>query len=383
MTTRKLRAVATALLLGTAILGAVAAFQTASAQGSVSAAMGPPLKEMQAHLAAKRYSEATARLNAAAALAKTPYENQVVKQYRDIIAIQSGDTSTPLGAKAKFANDAQSGNWRGVIADADILKKMNALDAQSMVVVAQAYYRLNDSKNCIAYIRSNRLGGETALQTLQRCAYDAGDEATQRQALEQLVSATGKAEHWKGLLRLAERAKGLKDPQSLDLYRIKALTGNLTTEEEVFVYAQLAIQLKFAAEAVTVVQKGIADKILPTTGQKADRTNRLLKLASDRAAQAAAGAAKALADAQSAPTGDALVQIGGDQVGQGKAKEAIATIQAGIAKKPADMGYAQTRLGAAYLAAGQKAEAGRAFNAVKGDERVVMVAHLYELVARR
>jgi tetratricopeptide (TPR) repeat protein len=137
--------------------------------------------------------------------------------------------------------------------------------------------------------------------------------------------------------------------------------------------------MRMPQEGKAVLTKAIADK----TVNADDRTNRLLKLATDRAAQAAAGAAKALADAQAAPQGDALVQIGGDQVGQGKAKEAIATIQAGIAKKPADMAYAQTRLGAAYLAAGQKAEAIRAFNAVKGDDKLMMVAHLYELVARR
>ena len=194
MTMRNLRAAATALALGTAVLGVSAAFHAASAQ-NVSPAVGGPLTEAKTLAAAKRFQEASSRVNAAAAAAKTPTENAAVKQMRDYLAVASGDTSTPLGAKAKFAADANAGKWREVIAGADILKKMNALDTQSQVVVAQAYYRLNDSKNCMSYIRNNRLSGESALALLQRCAYDAGDEVTQRQSLEQLVASTGKAEY--------------------------------------------------------------------------------------------------------------------------------------------------------------------------------------------
>jgi len=379
MSVHKLRAAATALLLGTAVLGAGAAFHPAQAQ-SVSAAVGGPLNEAKSLVASKRFSEAKAKVDAAAAAAKTPAENAAVKQMKDYLAVSSGDTSTGLGAKAKFANDANAGRWRDVIADADALRKTGALDAQSHLVIAQAYYSLNDPKNCMSYIRTNLRGSgsESVLALLQRCAYDAGDEVTQRQSLEQLVASTGKAEHWKGLLRLAERSKGIKDHQTLDIYRIKALTGNLTTADEVSTYAQIAVQLKFAAEAEAVVQKGFADKTLPVN----ERNNRLLKLATDRARENAAAAPKALADAQKAPKGDALVQFGEDQIGQGKAKDAIATIQAGIAKTPVDMANAQLRLGTAYLAAGQKGEAARAFAAVKGDDKVMMVAHLYELVSR-
>ena len=90
---------------------------------------------------------------------------------------------------------------------------------------------------------------------------------------------------------------------------------------------------------------------------------------------------QAMAAAQTQP-GDALVTLGEDQIGQGKAKDAIATIQAGIARNPKDPAEAQLRLGTAYLAAGQKADAIKAFNAVKGDEKAMMVAHLYSLAAR-
>jgi tetratricopeptide (TPR) repeat protein len=169
----------------------------------------------------------------------------------------------------------------------------------------------------------------------------------------------------------------MKDHNTLDIYRLKAMTGNLATADDVMLYAQLALQMKSAAEAKAAIEKGIANQTLPAN----DRTNRLLKLATDRANANAANFDKAVAAAQNQP-GDALVALGEDQIGQGKAKEAIATIQAGIAKNPKDMAEAQLRLGTAYLAAGQKADAIKAFSAVKGDDKAVMVAHLYTLAAR-
>ena len=57
--------------------------------------------------------------------------------------------------------------------------------------------------------------------------------------------------------------------------------------------------------------------------------------------------AKNLAAAQAAPKGDPLVKIGEDQWGQGKAKDAVATIKAGIAKGVDDKNNAQIRLGMA------------------------------------
>ena len=375
MNVRNLRAAAAAFVIGGAMLGATAV----SAQTSVSSAVGRPLQEARQLADSGRYKEAMARLDTAAGAAKTPAENNVVNQMKQYVAVKSGDASIggALGAKAKFAADAGAGRWREVIAGGEALKKTNALDAQSMLVVAQAYYKLSDARGCMSYIRNNLGaggGGENGLQLLQRCAYDAGDQVAERAALEQLVSRTGKPEYWASLLKLAERSKGLKDQNTLDLYRLKALTGNLKTPDDVMTYAQIALVRRVPAEAMTVVNKGIADKLLPAN----DRTNRLLKLANDRNAEANANAAKARAG-----NGDAVVELGQQEIGAGKAKEAIATIQAGIAKKPTSMSDAQIRLGTAYLAAGQKAEAARTFNAVKGNPADEIVAKLYATYARQ
>ena len=375
MNVRKLRAAAAAVVIGGVMLGATAV----SAQTSVSSAVGRPLQEARQLADSGRYKEAMARLDTAAGAAKTPAENNIVNQMKQYVAVKSGDASIggALGAKAKFAADAGAGRWRDVIAGSVALKKTNALDAQSMLVVAQAYYKLSDARGCMSYIRNNLgagAGGESGLQLLQRCAYDARDEVAERAALEQLVARTGKPEYWGSLLKLAERSRGLKDQNTLDLYRLKSLTGNLKTPDDVITYAQIALVRRVPAEAITVVNKGIADKMLPAS----DRTNRLLKLATDRNAEANANAAKLRAG-----NGDALVELGQQEVAAGKAKEAIVTIQSGIAKKPSSMTDAQIRLGTAYLADGQKAVALSTFNTVKGNPADEIVAKLYATYARQ
>lgn len=378
MNLRTVRAAAAALVIGTAVLGATAA----SAQTSVSKEVGAAYNEAKALTAQKRYREAMQRLDSAPA--KTAGERAVIEQMKQYVAIQSGDASIggALGAKAKFAQDAAAGRWDAVIAGGDALRKAGALDAQSMVVIAQAYYRKNDPKGCMRYIRSNLgagAGGESGLQLLQRCAYDAGDLVAERQALEQLVGRTGKPEYWSQLLRLAQRGRGLTDQNTLDIYRLKSMTGSLTTADETMTYAQIALVRQMPAEAIAVIDQSTKAKIMPAN----DRTARLLKLATDRNAEANAGAAKALAAANAAPNGDALVAVGQQQVSQGKAKDGVASIRAGIAKKPTNVAEAQLRLGAALLADGQKAEAVRAFNAVKGSEQAQMIAGLYAIYARR
>jgi len=264
-----------------------------------------------------------------------------------------------------------------VIADAEFLRKNNVFDAQSQLIVGQAYYKAGDYAGCVKF--SKTLGGsDTALELQARCAYEIGDEATQRTAYEELVSRSGKPEYWKGLLKLGERSRGLNDHNTLDINRIRYLTGTLEGKEEYTLLAQLALQLGNAAEAQTYIEKGMAAKVLAD-----DRSQRLLALAKQQAAANAANEAKTIAAAKAAPQGDDLVKAGENMIGEGKAKDAIGVIQEGLKKPLKDPANGQIRLGQAYLAAGQKAEAKAAFSKVKTPEKDAMVAHLWYLASSR
>lgn len=376
MTVRTLRAAVAALCLGTAAATGAALMLSVPAQAAtVSAKVGPLLKEAQAMIAAKNYKGASAKLNEAEGLASTAEDRAIINQFKSAIAISSADPNTPGGAKAKFAQDYSAGKWKEVIADAEYLKKNNVFTSQDQLVVAQAYYKAGDYAGCVKYTKS--LGGnETALALEARCAYEIGDDVSQRAALEQLVARTGKPEYWGLLLKLGERAKGLNDHNSLDINRIRLLTGSMQTKDDYISLAQYALQFKLAAEAANVLQKGVDAKLLTD-----DRSKRLLATAKQLAGQRAANEAKDLAAAKAAPQGDELVAVGEDMIGEGKAKDAIGVIEEGMKKPLKDANNAQIRLGQAYLAAGQKKEAQATFSKVKAPEKDAMVAHLWFLAA--
>jgi hypothetical protein len=377
-----MRAAVAAVFLGTAAMVALVPAAPAYAQATVSAHVGSLLQEAQAQAKAGNWRGAMAKVNEAeAAPNKTSADTTVINQMKNFIAVSSGDASIggAAGAKAKFANDYNAGKYRDVIADADTLKKYNAFGPQEQLLVGQAYYKANDFAGCVRYTKTLS-GSDTALELMARCAYEVGDEATQRQALEQLVARGGKPEHWKLLLKLGERARGLSDHNTLDINRLRLITGSMGGKDDYISLVQFALQFKMGAEAQSTMEKGVAAKVLTD-----DRSMRLLANAKATAAANQADRAKDLAAANASPQGDGgtgLVDIGERMIGEGKAKEAIAIIQSGMKKPLKDANNAQIRLGQAYLAAGQKAEAKAAFTKVKAPEKDAMVAHLWTLAAR-
>ena len=380
MTVRKLRAALTAVLLGTAALGAGALALAIPAQAAtVSHQVGALLQEAQTMANAGNYRGAMAKINEAeSAPGKTSDDTAVISQMKNFVAVKSGDASIggKAGALAKFSNDYNAGKYRDAIADGDMLKKYDAMTPQNQLIIGQAYFKLNDFAGCVRYSKSLPQS-DTALELQARCAYEIGDEVTQRQALEALVGRTGKPEYWNGLLKLGERARGLSDHNTLDINRLRLLTGSMKSKDDYISLGQFALQFGFAAEAQAAMQKGADAKLLID-----DRSLRLLTTAKTMAAAKLANEAKALAAANAAPQGDDLIAAGENMIGEGKAKDAVATIQSGLKKPLKDPNNGQIRLGQALLAAGQKAEAKAAFAKVKTPEKDAMVAHLWSLAVR-
>jgi hypothetical protein len=379
MTVSKLHAALTAIALGTATVGVVSIIGAAPALAvTVSAKVGPLLQEAQSLAQAGNYKAANAKLDQADKVKSTPDDATIIEQLRHFIAVKSGDTSTKAGAQAKFANDYNARNYKAVIADGEALRKVGALDAKSMQIIAQSYYLDHNYNGCIRYIQSNlRNPSNDVLELLMRCAYEDHDDKVQRQALETLVARTNNSKYWGSLIKLTENARGLSDHNTLDINRLRFMTGNVTAKDEYTLLAQLAMQMGFPAEAVTVLEKGVSAKVLTD-----DRSMKLLALAKKQAAQSTSDQAKNLAAAKKEPQGDALIRVGENMIGEGNAKDAIAIIKEGMEKPLKDKANAELRLGQAYLAAGQKSAAVKAFDSVKTPEKDAMIAHLWSLYAR-
>jgi hypothetical protein len=361
---KSFRAAAAAFLLAGATAGVAVLSTTAPVEAAVRASVAKYLNE--AIKAASAGNLGAARAAVAQAEGQgglTAGDHEAIDKVKSYIAQKSG----PAGGGG-CAGLYLKADYRGVIG-------FSGGDSQCSVLKAQSYYLLRDYSGCTRFIRSNFGSGasEQVLTIQQRCAYESGDNEGQRVALELLVQRTNKPEYWSQLLQAAEGTKGLSDHQTLDIYRLKLLTGSLKTADDYMLLSQLALQLGFGAEAQSVVQKGIAAKVL-----SGDRVNRLLGMAT---ADANADAAKA---GQIAATGngEALVKLGEDQWGRGKFPDAVGSVQKGIAKGVTDKSNAQIRLGQAEFGAGQKDQAIRAFASADGDPKAKVIAHLWEIYAR-
>jgi hypothetical protein len=377
MISRKFRILAAVFALGGAIAGAMAAADAAT----VRAAVGKPLQEAQSLASSGRCDAAKDKLREAEGVGgKSSGESAVVEQMKQYVDVKCGSADSAVGARAKFANDYNAGRYRAAIDDADLLRKFGALDANSMQVIAQAYYKSGDYEGCVHYVRTN-LGsgaGQSALELQMRCAYEVGDTDAERSALEELVARTGKPEYWAQLLDASEKTRGLNDHETLDIYRIRLLTGSMRKSDDYKLLSELALAFGCAGEAESVIEKGMSARVQGVAGN--DFFARLSNTAKAQAAADAANLAKATA---SAATGDALVKLGESQWGIGKAPDTIRLVQAGIKKGVTDKDNAEIRLGMGYLGAGQKDAAQHAFSAARDDPKEAIIAHLWSLYSRR
>jgi hypothetical protein len=377
MIAKNIRAVATAFVLGTAALAAA----TMPADAAVRAAVGKPLQEAQSLTASGNYSAALAKVRQAESVSGlTAEESKIVKQMKDYITVKAGGSGGPVesgpGAQAKFNADWNARRYRDVIADEDLLRKFNVLSGTYEIVVGQAYEQLDDYRGCVRYADSHSSAGAQMLKLGASCAFKAGDDKLALEMALKLVAAAPSPENWDQLLRQAERSKQLSDPQTLDIYRLKLLTGNMKGADDYFTLAQMLIAGRVAGEAAGVIDRGVQAKLLVD-----QRAQRLIGMAKKGQADEAASIGKSLAAAQKAPRGDDLIKVGEELTGIGRYGDAVGAIQSGIAKGVADPDNAQVRLAVALYGAKQKPAALSALDRTKTPNGT-MVAKMWSAYIR-
>lgn len=374
MVSQHFRAVATALLLTTAGVATGIFVTTTVAEAAARPQVGKLLQQAIDLAKGGSTGAANAKVQQAEAVGGlTPGDQQAIEQVKSFIAAKSGSGAT--GSKAKFAADYNAGHYAAVVGtDADELRKAGQYDGNSQLVVAQAYYLMGNYEQAIRLLSG--MSGDTAQSLLMSAAAKSGDTVAEQKAAERLI-LSGQSKYWTYMLAGADATRGLTDHETLDIARLRLLTGNMRSAEDYQLAAELAIQFGLPTEASAIAQKGVDAKLLADA-----RSQRLVGLAQANAAKDAANLPNLMKAANAAKSGDLLVKLGENLTGMGKAQDAINAIQAGIKKGVTDANDAQMRLGQAYLAAGQKDDALRTFNSVKGDPKAEMVAHIWSLYAR-
>src|ERR1700678_1371584 len=293
MTSSKFRALAAALLLSTASAAGIAVVSSAPAEAAstVRPQVGAALQAAIKDASSGQGNAAMEKIHEAESVGGlTPQEQQAIAQTKEFVAAKTGQGGGTTGAQAKFANDYNAGRYSAVVGeDADGLRKAGAMDAQSEVIIAQAYYLMHNYEECVRYVHNLGRVGQSTLELLNRCAYEAHDEQSQQAALEQLVVDYNQTKYWSDLLSSADRTAGMSTADTLDVYRLRFLTGTMrpapATDYETA--TEIAVQLGFPNEAMTYAQKGIDAKVLDAT-----RGAKLLNLAKSQAAADAAALPK-------------------------------------------------------------------------------------------
>jgi tetratricopeptide (TPR) repeat protein len=396
-------AAAVALLAGSAT-GAWAA----EAKNTVSKAAAKTLKAAQDASNAKNYGECVNKgKEVLATAAITPFDKYVANQLLAFCYARQNNTEGAVQALeaqldsgfmpaeqqnptikqlAVIAYNAK--NFPKAVDLGNRLIKAGAGDAETYTVVGQALYqqgKFSEAGKFLAdYVKDVEAKGQQPKETtlvLLRGAYDrANNNAGATDALEKLVMYYPKKEYWKNLMYTVRRMQGMNDRQTLQVYRL--MVANQTMEEcsDYSEMAELAVSGGNPGEAQKVFESALAANVCTEQREK-DRIARLLESVKKSAATDQASLPKIEKEAATAKTGDVDAALGNAYLSYGQNDKAIEAfgkaLSKGGLKNAADVQLTQ---GVAYVRAGNKAEALKAFKAVKSDDPVyARLAKLWSL----
>ncbi|HVQ02296.1 MAG TPA: hypothetical protein VMT14_02180, partial [Burkholderiaceae bacterium] len=374
--------------------------------------VGKPLQQAADLLKAGKAKDALAKAREAdAASGKTAAEQMMIDRMKGAAAQRAGDNATAIQAFESLFN---SGKLSG------------AEQAQMAEQIAYAYSQQKDWARTNQWVQKAQAAGSTSAQLKQLQAYaqsqsgdysavakeaqaaiaaaeqagrkpDEGDllrlaDAQQRTGqtqargatLDKLLAYYPKKEYWSILLGQLPRKTGFSDRFSLDLFRLRLATGNLTKTEDYMEMAQLALQAGYPAEGKAVVEKGFATGALGT-GAEGERHKRLRDLAVKAEAETKASIEKDEQEAAAMKDGNQLVQVGYTYVTMGQYDKGIPLIEKGIAKgglkRPED---AKLRLGLALLQSGKnKPKAVQTLRSVQGTDGAADLGRLWAVYANQ
>jgi hypothetical protein len=394
-------------LAGAFAAAVLAAAPMAHAQETVRPDVGKALQAAQALSKSGKHKEALGKVAEAEAVSgRTPYENYTIQRTKGSIAASAGDNDTaakafeaviasgkaPAGENLKMMQAIAGLYYRAkdypkAATWAARYQKEGGTDPAMRTLLVQSYFLGND---CSAVAKTvgegdgnGRKATEEELQILANCYLKQKDNQGYVSAIERLVVNYPKKEYWTDLLNRVQKKNGFSDRFSLDIYRLKLATGNITTANDYLEMTQLALQAGFPTEAKKIAEKGYAAGALGT-GKDAERHKRLKDLADKTAAESLAARAQAEKDAAADKAGNALVTIGYNYVTEGASQKGLAFMEEGIKKgslkRPED---AKLLLGVAQIQAGSKSRAVQTLKTVQGTDGAADLAKLWTLIAQR
>ena len=383
----------------------------AHAQG-VRPEVGKPLQQASDLLKAGKAKEALAKVREADAVSgKTPIEQVTIDRMKGAAAQRAGDNATAIQAfEAVFNSGKLSGAEQAQVAESLafafsqqkdwprtnqwVQRAIAAGSTSPQLKQLQAYAQSQSgdysaiAKEAQAAVAAAEQAGrkpdEGDLLRLADAQQRTGNTQGRAATLDKLLVNYPKKEYWSILLGQLPRKSGFSDRLSLDLFRLRLATGNLTKTDDFMEMAQLALQAGYPAEGKAVIDKGFASGALGT-GAEGERHKRLRDLAIKQEAEGKTGIEKDVQEALAAKGGDELVRVGYTYVTMGQVDKGIATIEQGIAKgglkRPED---AKLHLGLAQLQSGKnKGKAVQTLRSVQGNDGAADLGRLWAVYANQ
>lgn len=397
--------------IGSSLLPALVGLAPAAVAQSLRTEIGTPLKAAQELMKARKYKEALAKIRDADAVArKSPAEQLLIDRTRASAAQAAGDYETAAKSfEAALASGKlspgdtqtivktlpslyfQTRDWPRAIAALNRQLKDYGEDAQARAYLTQAYYQSGDfgkvQKETAAAVqaaeKAGRAPSEEQLQLLANAALRQNDKAGYVSAIEKLVVHYPKPDYWKDLLSRVESRPGFSPRLALDVYRLKLALGQPQRQSDYMEMSQLSLQAAAPAEAIAMINQAYKTKAFGA-GAEAAREKRLLDLANKNAAELLQSGAASEAQARKNKDGDGLADLGYAYVAAGKTEQGLAlmndAIKSGTARRIEEI---KLHLGVAYLTAGKKAEAIKAFKSVQGKDGTADLARYWLLHTNR
>lgn len=251
--------------------------------------------------------------------------------------------------------------------------------------VGQAYYLSKDYENAVKVMKDvvakleaqGQPPGEQNLRIIHGACSQLGDAACVTEQGEKLVKYYPKPEYWQNVVVSMMRPE-TTDNQMLNIMRLALQVGAMTTSDQFAEMAEIALNAGLPGEAISAIETGKSKNVFKET-RKADIEKML-----DRAQAAAETDKKSLAQQEAAakanPKGNLDVKVGAAYLSYGDANKAIEALTRGIGKGGVrNTDEAGILLGIAYLKAGNKPEAAKAFQTVNKDPTLTRVAKLWSL----
>ena len=397
--------------IGLSVLPALVGIGSIAHAQTLRPEVGTPLKAAQELMKARKYKEALLKIRDADAVGgKSPTEQLLIDRTRASAAQAAGDYDTAAKAfesalasgklspgetqtivKALPSLYFQTKNWPRAIAALNRQLKDYGEDPQARAYLTQAYYQSGDfskvQKETAAAVQAAEKAGraptEEQLQLLANAALKQNDKAGYVNSIEKLVIYHPKPDYWKDLLSRVQSKPGFSSRLALDVYRLKLALGQPQRENDYMEMSQLSLQAAAPAEAMAMINQAYKAKVFGA-GAEAAREKRLLDLATKNAAELLKSGAETEAETRKNKDGDGLADLGYAYVAAGKTEQGLAlmneAIKNGTARHPDE---AKLHLGVAYLTAGKKADAIKAFKSVQGKDGTADLARYWLLHTNR